>query len=359
MYYRGHNSSIPAAEAESKHLLPVVVRTHKKPESSGGDNVLAVIFVTFANFVSYSAWTLANKVQFSRHGLDFTILLTAYQMLFVGFVCWAYLLCKAPVRSETPKLVAPNKILLLGVVRAADIGFGNAALLLITVALQQILKSTIPVYVCALNATVLRRPVSRRVWTALIPIIGGAALASWGDLSSDNGKGAAVWSGVAMASVSCLARAGKATINESLLRATKTGDRTNPLQIISMESPVSGCILALLGTAFERKLVARWYYSDAGSSLGHLLFYNSCCGALMLLNQWSYVTIIRQTSSVTCQVLMNLKMITLVAVSAVFFNTPVGGVRVVGIAVAAGGCTCYALVRQWERDGRAGKGEQK
>mmetsp|Transcript_21753 Transcript_21753/g.24948 ORF Transcript_21753/g.24948 Transcript_21753/m.24948 type:complete len:274 (+) Transcript_21753:1-822(+) len=273
-------------------------------------------------------------------------------MMFVGAMCYIYLWAlKRGTRSRTKSKVAPrnksiSQILPLGIARAADIGFGNAALSLITVALQQIIKSTIPVHVCILNVTILKKKISPRVWAALVPIILGAALASWGP-----GASTPVGWGVLMATISCLARAAKAIINERLLQAPLSEDRLGTIEIISMESPISGSFLLVIGIFFEYHQVKEWLDSTTRSddevvpSVGFLLFYNSCCGLCMLLNQWSYISIIKYTSSVTCQVLMNLKMIALIAVSVTIFGTAVRAIQVVGILIAALGCTWYALVK--------------
>eukprot|EP01063_Lacrimia_lanifica_P016502 TRINITY_DN23044_c0_g1_i1.p1 TRINITY_DN23044_c0_g1~~TRINITY_DN23044_c0_g1_i1.p1 ORF type:complete len:369 (+),score=113.19 TRINITY_DN23044_c0_g1_i1:66-1172(+) len=308
-----------------------------KPHASSveSNELYRTVAVTIANFVSYSTWTLMNKMQFKRYDLQCPIFLAAYQMLFVGAVSWAYLAWAG--RAKKPEGTVLRRILPLGLVRSADIGLGNAALRLITVALQQIIKSTIPIYVCVLNVVVLRKAVSTRVWLTLVPIIGGVALASWGELS-----GVAV--GVFMAILSCVARAGKAIINDMLLHANTETDRLDTMQIMSFESPISGCILTVVALVLESSTLAEWLRNEE-SSVAAVLMYNSCCGVLMLVNQWSYISIIKYTSSVTCQVLMNLKMITLIGVSCVMFGTRLDNVHIFGMFVATVGCTLYAYVK--------------
>eukprot|EP01064_Diplonema_japonicum_P004370 TRINITY_DN12833_c1_g1_i2.p1 TRINITY_DN12833_c1_g1~~TRINITY_DN12833_c1_g1_i2.p1 ORF type:complete len:353 (+),score=26.61 TRINITY_DN12833_c1_g1_i2:426-1484(+) len=297
------------------------------------------IFVTLVNFASYSSWTLLIKWQFKLYGMNFSVLLAAYQMLFVGAVSSLYLL--ATNRFKYPTKSVLLRVLPLGLVRSTDIGFGNAALRLISVALQQIIKSTIPVYVCVLSSIVLKKAVSYRVWLALVPIIGGVILASWGKLTAS-------WLGVLMAVTSCIARAGKAIINDMLLHATTEEDRLDTMQIMSFESPISGVILTVAGVVFEGGAVFEWYSRTDRSSIPTVMFFNSLCGLLMLLNQWSYISIIKHTSSVTCQVLMNLKMVTLIFISVLLFNTQLLPLHVLGMCVATVGCTSYAFIKQHE-----------
>ena len=307
-----------------------------------------IIGVTITNFVTYSSWTLLNKKQFSPPmSATFPVLLAAYQMFFVGAVCFAYLVQVGRFRPPSRAIVM--RILPLGMVRSSDIGFGNAALRLLSVALQQIIKSTIPVYVCFLSAVVLKKRVPEKVWVTLIPIVGGVVMASWGELSAS-------WIGVIFAVVSCVARAGKAIINDLLLHAKRDDERLDTIQIMMYESPLSGVCLLLVGLFVEWDSVANWASLESRSSIWDLLAYNSLCGGLMLLNQWSYISIIKYTSSVTCQVLMNLKMISLIAVSIFLFDTPLKPIHAFGMIVATAGCTLYAFAKQDEAGGGGGGG---
>eukprot|EP00754_Rhynchopus_humris_P040789 Rhum_TRINITY_DN2394_c0_g1::Rhum_TRINITY_DN2394_c0_g1_i1::g.7029::m.7029 len=301
--------------------------------------LLHTAFVTLVNFVSYSAWTLLNKLQFKRYDVSFPVFVASYQMFFVGLVCFLYLSYHGRVKKPTKAIL--TRIVPLGIVRSSDIGFGNAALRLLSVALQQIIKSTIPVYVCLLSSVVLRKRVSGRVWCTLVPIIGGVVMASWGELSASS-------IGVFMAVLSCVARAGKAIINDLLLHAQSDDERLDTVQIMMFESPLSGVILALCCLLFESGSIYTWMMRDDRVPFMTVIVYNSFCGVLMLLNQWSYISIIKYTSSVTCQILMNLKMVTLILVSVTLFGTPLHPIHYLGMAIATGGCTTYAFVKQAE-----------
>eukprot|EP00659_Diplonema_papillatum_P008245 gene8245-12727_t len=310
-----------------------------RPTAAAQRSVLSIALVTVLNFASYSTWTLLNKWQFTLYSLKFSVLLTSYQMLFVGLVSYFVLLLQNQVK--VPSRATLKRIIPLGMVRAADIGFGNAALRLLSVALQQIIKSTIPVYVCVLSAVVLHKVPSPKVWATLIPVVGGVVLASWGELSAS-------WLGIFMAVVSCFARAGKAIINDLLLHASSDEERLSAVQIMSFESPLSGCILFFVSLVCETPTIIAWLEQEDRASVSTIVLFNSVCGVLMFLNQWSYISIIKQTSSVTCQVLMNLKMVTLIVISVGMFSTVLEPIHIVGIVVAAGGCTLYALVCSME-----------
>jgi hypothetical protein len=263
----------------------------------------------------------------------------------------------------------------LGVARAIDIGCGNAALALVGVALQQVLKSLLPVFVCVLSALVLRRRVSTRTWLALLPIVVGSFMAARGATSATAAHSSSTPAahaegvplafanfGAFLAVVSTIGRAVKAVLNARLLAggssnsggaATTDGSgggpvgaqgksvvvsgvaanvsagvapplgRLTPLDILTLEAPTSGvillslaCLLLERGRIFDGTCVTS---GDAGAALAT----NLVGGALMFLNQLSYVAVIDRSDALTCQVVMNVKMMLLIVVSLAL--TPVAG----------------------------------
>jgi len=318
-------------KSDGEALLPMHTAGKRKTNET-----YWVVLVTVTNFVSYSTWTLLNKAQYTKFDLTFTILPTSLQMLYVGALSWLLL----ALQGQTPRTnrdTLVHRIGPLGLVRSADIGFGNAALRLVTVPLQQVLKSTIPVHVCVLKR-LLGTPISTMVWLSLIPIVGGVALAV-GQASG----GETVVVGVVLALISCFARAGKAILNERLLSAGTAREKLSTLTIMALESPTSGCILLVAGILVEGSLMMQWQ-----GNLLAVVAYNAVCALCMFLNQWSYISIIQHTSSVTCQILMNVKMIVLIVTSSVLLQTPLSFVQIVGMIIATTGCIGYAMIKQRE-----------
>jgi len=331
--------------------------TERKPPTAVQPWFIA--FIVVLNYVSYSSWTIWNKKQFKNEGKDLSILLTAYQMFYAGGISWFLqgMSQKWYPRSDMSERKLFVAILPLGIVRSADIGFGNAALATVSVAMQQIVKSTIPVYVSVLTVTVLQRALRRHVWLTLLPIVGGTLLAAWGEISAH-------WVGVVMAILSCIARAGKSIWNDILLHGSKGNGQLTPVQLIGFESPLSGMILLCVGLLFQGAVFVErfgtpgcWFFdpdrgaehadvcSTQGSLVG-LVLTNSCIGGLMFLNQWTYMSIIKTTSAMSCSILMNLKMVTLISVSVFTFGTHLGALNWCGIAIASAGCIAYANVTQ-------------
>ena len=336
-----------------------------------------LLAATLLNYATYSTWTLLNKYQFLSpahahaiaaagaddghgahphlgHGGDETpvvgpapvggygvtvpIFVTGLQMVLAGL--WAAVAIfvfgvqRRPASQPGPPLWSwatfRDRILPLGAARCVDIGGGNAALVFVSVAIQQVIKSLLPLFVSILSVTVLNKSVPLDTWLSLIPIVGGTVLATLGE-------GSATTFGVALALLSCFARSFKCVLNAKLLHIDAAP--LWPMEILLLEAPSSGCLLLVISALLEGPRVV----ADAPHLLAALPL-NFLGGLLMFFNQASYITVIDCSSAVTCQVLMNLKMLMLIVVSVHVFHTPLHSVNLVGIAISVAGCMLYAYV---------------
>ena len=312
------------------------------------------------NFASYSAWTLCNKYQF-LHGLSpYALTLTAFQMFIAGLIAFVLvILCniERPLVASSKKqqlwsrYMMWNQILPLGISRAIDIGCSNVALSLVSVALQQIMKSMLPFFVCVLTVHVLKRRVTLASWLSLLPIVGGTVLASVGEASFST-------VGAVLATISCLGRSCKAILNSKLVNGDVTHSSTSPssivltpLSVLLLEAPTTACLILVPALLLEHSPFhsSRWKtYHNSPTPLPSLWSYQQCvwfnlvAGVLMFVNQASYITVIHQTSALSCQVLMNVKMLLLIVVALHVFDQPFGVSNQLGVVLACAGCFCYA-----------------
>jgi solute carrier family 35 protein E1 len=327
--------------------------------------VLATAVAAAINFVTYSAWTMINKLQFMHLGVRTPMFITAVQMFISGAIAFVVVVGfgvqRSPQRELFSMAVLRRKILPLGAARAVDIGCGNFALSLVSVALQQVIKSTLPLFVCLLSVTLQRRKVHRDVWVTLVPIVCGTIIASYGEMTFSV-------VGVALALTSCFGRAFKAVINSMLLTSA---DNLQPLEILLLEAPTTGALIAVPAFVFEGLLGGSEAFTGittVGFSNGtrilqelhpahadsfwahHLVLLNVLCGVLMFANQASYITIIQMTSAISCQVLMNVKMLMLIGVSLHVFGASFSWMNVAGTALATCGCFLYAFAVSKSQD---------
>ena len=293
---------------------------------------------TVLNFISYSLWTLGNKKIFSRWE-DYPLLSTGLQMGVVTAIAVGMQRVTLEGAGESiPLDVIKKSMVPLSVVRSSDLGFANIALCLMTVASQQILKATIPVWVCLLSTFYLKRPISIRGWFFVMLIVIGTATATVGDPNIN----ASLFGVVAML-ISCFCRAGKCIINTQLLQgspAQHIQQKFNKLTLLRYEAPMSGSLI----------IIASMFVEIRGFSLpeGWLepFFYFTIAtlinGILMFFNQVTYLGIVEHTGPVTSQTLMNLKMIFLILISTTLYPIHITKVNGAGMMLATVSAILYS-----------------
>lgn len=290
--------------------------------------------VAAINYVSYSAWTLLNKYQFepiARGGMGVTtpLIATSLQMLIAGLIAGVVVL-GVGVGRGTARLAAPSAILTrivpLGFSRAVDIGCGNLALSIVSVALQQVIKSTLPLFVMVLSIAFFGAVFPLRAWVSLVPIVVGTAMASAGEVRLA-GK-----VGVCLAAVACIGRALKAVLNGVLLSSPT--ERLTPLEVLLLEAPTTALMIGSVALTMES-----FHAKDISWSVVRANLFG---GVLMFFNQASYITLIGATSPVTTQIFMNIKMLILIFTSMLLFpTTAFTWPQCVGALVATGGALMY------------------
>ena len=294
-------------------------------------------FHMLVNTGSYTLWTIGNKYQFTNPSwkVSTPIMATAFQLFISGFI--AYLcgrVLKIARAGPCPATVFWKRIVPLGVARATDIGFGNMSLTLVSVALQQVVKSTIPVYVSILSAVLFGKRYGTDVWVSLVPIVAGTVLASLGEMSSSE-------LGFTFAIISCFGRALKAILNGQLLsKSSEDHAAIDPFTLLMLEAPLSGLFIGAVALVVEGSEIFTLITTPSVIAL------NILCGILSFATQLSYLQLIVTTSPLTCTVLMNLKMVFLILLSVVVFGTSLTVLNYVGIAIASVGCVLYAQRNQ-------------
>jgi drug/metabolite transporter (DMT)-like permease len=328
-----------------------------------------VFWFTVMNFVTYSAWTMLNKKLFTLpphqdplvSWSPSPLLCTAMQMFVAAFAAWICVVqlgCqRSPDVNLLDRVVWRRRIVPLGLSRAVDIGCGNYALSLVTVALQQVVKATLPIFVTILSVTVLRKRVSWGMAVNLVPVVLGTIVASvppsveGPTVASPQGPPPLSVLGVGLALTSCFGRASKAVLNALLLSGAGSvpNAKMQPLEIVLLEAPTTGLIILVPALLLEGPLVLWHGTSQLVQQPLFSLGLNTLCGLLMFLTQIAYVTLIAETSALSCQVLMSLKMLFLVFLSVWWMHTPFSALNGIGVLIAGCGCVLYAKAAQGQQ----------
>eukprot|EP01059_Diplonema_ambulator_P028711 TRINITY_DN47603_c0_g1_i1.p1 TRINITY_DN47603_c0_g1~~TRINITY_DN47603_c0_g1_i1.p1 ORF type:complete len:323 (+),score=80.29 TRINITY_DN47603_c0_g1_i1:33-1001(+) len=294
------------------------------------------------NFLSYSFWTLANKMIFGQCK-DLPLLSTALQMVVVTAITITVQEVNGSPSGKgekAPREVLTKMLIPLSLVRSCDLGFANLALAAMSVASQQILKSTIPVWVAVLTVAYLRQRVPLRAWVIVFIIVLGTIMATASDPDIAGRQNTIL--GVIFMLLSCFCRAGKCVINTRLLQALPGAGaqhKLHKLTLLRYEAPMSGTLLFLASMFCEIP-----YSTTLWEQPGYFMAATVCNGFLMFLNQVTYLAIVEYTSPIASQAIMNVKMIFLILLSTLFYPVHISFINGLGMMIAASSAIAYSYV---------------
>ncbi|XP_057495134.1 UDP-galactose transporter 1-like [Actinidia eriantha] len=275
-----------------------------------------------------------NKWIFQK--LDFKFPLSVSCVHFICSAVGAYLVIK--VMKLKPLIVVEpedrwRRIFPMSFVFCINIVLGNVSLRYIPVSFMQTIKSFTPATTVVLQWLVWRKHFDWRIWTSLMPIVGGILLTSVTELSFN------IY-GFCAALFGCLATSTKTILAESLLH----GFNFDSINTVYYMAPFATMIMAVPALVLEGTGVMDWFnhHSSVGSSL--IIIFSS--GLLAFCLNFSIFYVIHSTTAVTFNVAGNLKVAVAVLVSWLIFRNPISSMNAVGCGVTLVGCTFYGYVRQ-------------
>ncbi|CAI5514426.1 unnamed protein product [Closterium sp. Naga37s-1] len=245
---------------------------------------------------------------------------------------WATNIVKRPTISKAQLLA----ILPLALVHTMGNAFTNVSLGKVAVSFTHTIKALEPFFSVTLSALLLGEQPTLPVILALMPIVGGVALASATEASFN-------WAGFLSAMASNLTFQSRNVLSKKLMiKKDSSLDNINLFSIITVLSfflllPValltegikfSPTVLQAQGVDVQRLLVR--------STLAALCFH--------AYQQVSYM-ILQRVSPVTHSVGNCVKRVIVIVTSVLFFRTPVSPINAVGTAIALGGVFAYSRAK--------------
>lgn len=276
---------------------------------------------------------IMNKWIFQK--LDFKFPLTVSCVHFICSAIGAYLVIKV-LKLKSLIMVEPTdrwrRIFPMSFVFCINIVLGNVSLRYIPVSFMQTIKSFTPATTVFLQWLVWRKSFDWRIWTSLIPIVGGILLTSVTELSFNT-------FGFCAALFGCLATSTKTILAESLLH----GYKFDSINTVYYMAPYATMILAPPALLFEGAGVVEWLYTFPSVVPSMLLIF--CSGVLAFCLNFSIFYVIHSTTAVTFNVAGNLKVAVAVTFSWLIFQNPISAMNALGCGVTLVGCTFYGYVR--------------
>jgi len=249
---------------------------------------------------------------------------------------WLVGLRKAPVlTSANWAQIFPVGVWSAGAHGGSVLGLGAGA-----VSFAQILKACEPAF-SAINEVIFLGEVQAwQVYATLIPIIGGVALASLGELSFS-------WLAVISCMIANQCAALKAVQGKGVMKQAwaKSLGAANQYGIVNIASwltllPIAAFVEGPNAQASYNKALAK------GAKQNDILFNVFASGfAFYLYNEVSFMALAK-VSPVTHSVANTLKRVVIIVVSCIVFNTKMTTEGIVGSTVAIAGTLLYSLAKQ-------------
>ena len=273
--------------------------------------------------------TLLNKAAFAKVDFHYPFALSTIHMAcnLVGAQIYFFL-----NRTTKPKIIEnSNKrtILYFSILFSLNIAIGNTSLRYVSVNFNQVSRALVPVVVMLISALYFGKQYSTELKVSVIPIVSGAAMALYGEMSYTFIGAMFTWMCVILAAL-------KAVLSGELL----TGDlKLHPVDLLLKMCPLAllqiGLISLLSG---EVNAIANNWDSLAHSSAPGVVLFSGVLA--FMLNVSSFIAN-KSTSALTLCIAANVKQVVLVAAGTIYFGDSVSMLNALGVIIAFCGSMRY------------------
>lgn len=277
-------------------------------------------------------WLLLFSVQWilGHYGFTYPLTLTSVHMIFSFAVLLPFALAYEVEVHKNTLQKQWKGIVYIGCFMALNIALNNISLLDISLSLNQIIRSSIPVVTCVLAIYVEGTWPSHNEFVSLVVLAGGVMIAVW--------QGSVFGSprGIMFCLYGTVSNAAMMTFSGKLL-----SEKLDVVRLTFYTAPVA--LLCLLPFAFflEYESLVSYITKEGYQSILALLLLSStnavCYNAI-------HSMVIKQTSAVTTTVIGEVKIVALLILSAFILNESkqFTGKMLLGCALAIGGFIAYS-----------------
>jgi drug/metabolite transporter (DMT)-like permease len=298
---------------------------------------------------------LLNKILMVSSGFAFPLALCIAHMVF-SFVFLTPLMSRLPRYKDTSHWETfkthRKGLLLIGTCFALNIGLNNMSLLSISLSLNQIIRSAIPVVAAAASFFLEGRRITRLELLSLIVLIVGVAL-TVADRQSESAvaDSASATSTHTRGLIACI----MSTVANGVMMSASgmvVKEKIDAMRLTFYQSPIVVSCLAPFLTLLEGQSLAQYLSTARSSSEGlaggtivAMLLLMTCL--LAVSYNIVHVAVIEQTSAVTTTVIGEAKIVLIVLLSSLILGERdiLSPLTTVGAAVAMIGLIVYGHVR--------------
>lgn len=282
--------------------------------------------------------TMLNKAAFAKVDFKYPYALSTIHMAcnLVGAQMYFYF-----NRTMKPKIIEPSHrstVLMFSVLFSLNIAIGNMSLRYVSVSFNQVSRALVPVIVMLISIAYFGKSYSTERKIAVIPIVLGAAMTVYGEMSYST-------IGATFTFLCVLLAALKAVVSGELL--------TGELKLHPVDLLLKMCPLALMQCGFvaliSGELGEIWDHRDSlmNSAAPQVVLFSGLLA--FLLNVSSFIAN-KSTSALTLCICANIKQVLLAFIGTLYFGDQISMLNAVGIIIACAGSLRYSLVSVAERE---------
>ncbi|KAL3130623.1 hypothetical protein ABBQ38_008017 [Trebouxia sp. C0009 RCD-2024] len=264
------------------------------------------VLLVFAYLGLNSVLNLTNKWALGVYGFSFPLLLTTCHMAFSCCVLLPFML-REPFRSKhRPTIEKQWKgLVAIGIYMAANVSLNNLSLVLITLSLNQVIRSAIPVCTATLAIFIENKVPTGEEALGLVVLTLGVMVAVWEGSVSGSVTGLLLCCAGTVCNAAMMSTAGKVM-----------SEKVDVLRLTFYTAPVSCAVLLPLFLVRERQRFQIYYTQNSTAVLLVLL----CSSIVALSYNVIHSLMIQKTSAVTTTVLGEVKIVGLLILSALLLG---------------------------------------